>query len=232
MGMQLFKDRIDAANQLAEKLLMELSRQNSKDFEKDIVVLAIPRGGVVIGDVIASRLGAKLDLVIVRKIGSPNNPEFAIGAIMPDGQYLLDINTIRALNISQQYIESEVARQLNEIQRRITSYRGHERYDYLEGKVVILVDDGIATGSTIYAAARWLKDQKCKKLIIAVPVMSAHALEMLKQVADMVVCVYSPSSFEGVGQFYQDFHQVTDEEVMEIMRRHKDVSHYDQKTTA
>lgn len=230
---RVFKDRIDAANRLADKLQRDLSEEPGKDIDgKDIIVLAIPRGGVVIGDIIASRLGAKLDLVITRKIRAPFNPEFAIGAVMPDGTYYLDMNTARALGIPQEYISAEVAEQLSEIDRRLASYRGRRGYDNeLEGKVAILVDDGIATGSTIYAAAQWVRRQKCKKLIIAVPVASSHSLEML-DVADRVVCVDSPESFQGVGQFYQDFSQVTDEEVREIMRKHGYKSYYGQSTMA
>src|SRR5438552_8284530 len=132
----MFDNRIDAGNQLAEKLSRVLSEQLGKDFEsKDIVVLAIPRGGLVVGDVIASRLGAKLDLVVVRKIGAPSNPEFAIGAVMPDGTYFVDQNALQVLEISQEYISAEAAEQLSEINRRLLSYRGSRHYD-LEGKVV------------------------------------------------------------------------------------------------
>ena len=148
-------DRIDAANQLADKLQRDLSELVGKDSNsKDVIVLAIPRGGVIIGDIIASRLGAGLDLVIVRKIRAPFNPELGIGAVMPDGIYFVDINTVQALGIPHEYIATEVSEQLREINRRVISYRGSSQYDNLEGKVVILVDDGIATGSTIYVQQR------------------------------------------------------------------------------
>jgi putative phosphoribosyl transferase len=230
---KLFMDRIDAANQLADKLQRDLSELVGKDSNsKDVIVLAIPRGGVIIGDIIASRLGAGLDLVIVRKIRAPFNPELGIGAVMPDGIYFVDMNTVQALGIPHEYIATEVSEQLREINRRVISYRGSSQYDNLEGKVVILVDDGIATGSTIYAAAQWVKRQRCKKLIIAVPIASKHALEMLRDVADILVSIHSPESFEGVGQFYKDFSQVTDEEVRAIMRKYSYKSNYGQSTMA
>jgi putative phosphoribosyl transferase len=230
---KMFLDRIDAANQLADKLQGDSSEILGKDTDsKEITIPAIPRGGVIIGDIIASRLGATLDLVIVRKIRAPFNPELGIGAVMPDGVYFVDMNTVQALGIPHEYIATEVSEQLREINRRIVSYRGSSQYDNLEGKVVILVDDGIATGSTIYAAAQWVKCQKCKKLIIAVPIASKHALEMLRDIADIVISIHSPESFEGVGQFYQDFSQVTDEEVMAIMRKYSDESKYGQSPMA
>lgn len=229
-----FKDRIEASKLLTERLLSALNEHQKNNFDSNsILVLAIPRGGAVIGDVIASRIGAKLDLVITRKIGAPFNPELAIGAIMPDGTYFLDAHTVEALGIPMEYISAETSRQMSEINRRLILYRGRRGYDNeIEGKIVILVDDGVATGSTIYAAAKWIKNQRCKKLIIAVPVGPRHTLEKLREVADMVVYVYAPDSFEGVGQFYEDFHQVTDEEVVDIMRKHGYKNYYGQSKNA
>lgn len=230
----MFKGRIDAANQLAEKISKDLSEQLKGDFNsEDIVVLAIPRGGVVVGDIVASRLGAKLDLVITRKIGVPFNPEYAIGAVMPDGTYFVDVDAVEALGIPHEYISAEVSKQIAEVDRRLISYRGRRGYDNeLEGKIVILVDDGFATGATIYAAAKWAKSQKCKQLIIAIPVGPKHTIEKLKEVADVVLCLHAPESFEAVGQFYQDFRQITDEEVMNIMRKHGYKSYYGQNAMA
>ena len=174
----LFADRTDTARQLAEKLIwlrdaiQELRKYYyNNDDDNPLVILAIPRGGVVIGDVISNRLGAKLDLVVSRKIGAPSNPEFAIGAVMPDGTCFLNARSAEVLQIPQQYIAAQTEEQMKEIDRRLEMYRGSKEYDNeLEGKIVILVDDGIATGSTIYSAAQWVKAQKCKLLVIAVSV--------------------------------------------------------------
>jgi predicted phosphoribosyltransferase len=221
----LFVDRNDAGRQLAEKLLWvreEAKELNGHERDNLIVVLAIPRGGVVIGDIIASSIGAKLDIVVSRKIGAPFNPEFAIGAVMPDGACFLNAGTVEAFQIPEQYIATQVEEQMKEISRRLEVYRGHkEEYDNkLEGKIVILVDDGVATGLTIYAAAQWVKAQKCRQLVIAVPVGPKETIEKLKEVADMVVVIDAPVSFQAIGEFYQDFSQVEDDEVKTIMRIH------------
>jgi putative phosphoribosyl transferase len=220
----LFVDRSDAGRQLAEKLLWvreKAKEVNGHESGNLIVVLAIPRGGVVIGDIIASRLGAKLDIVVSRKIGAPFNPEFAIGAVMPDGACFLNAGRVEAFQVPKQYIANLVEEQMKEIRRRLEVYRGHKEYDNkLEGKIVILVDDGIATGSTMYAAAQWVKAQKCRQLVIAVPVGPKETIERLREIADMVMVIYAPTSFQAVGEFYQDFGQITDAEVRGIMRRH------------
>ena len=218
----VFADRKDAGAQLAEKLLWvkDIARDNVAN--NVVVVLAIPRGGVVIGDIIASRLGAKLDLVVSRKIGAPFDPELAIGAVMPDGACFLNVGTAaEALQVPEQYIAAQAEEQMKEINRRLMLCRGRKEYDNeLEGKIVILVDDGIATGSTIFAAAQWIKAQKCRQLIIAIPVGPKHTVEKLKEIADMVIVIDAPTSFQAVGEFYQDFSQVEDSEVRSILRRH------------
>ncbi len=224
----LFVNRTDAARQLAEKLIwlkdtaQELRKYYyNNDDDNPLVILAIPRGGVVIGDIISDRLGAKLDLVVPRKIGAPFNPELAIGAVMPDGTCFLNASRVEALQVPQQYIAAQTVAQMKEIDRRLVSYRGRRGYDKeLEDKIVILVDDGIATGSTIYAAAQWVKAQKCSQLVIAVPVGPRETIERLREVADMVVAIDAPTLFQAVGEFYQDFSQVEDDEVKTMMRRH------------
>jgi putative phosphoribosyl transferase len=227
LGFILFADRRDAGRQLAEKLLwlkdtaQELRKYHYNSDDNPLVVLAIPRGGVVIGDVISNRLDAKLDLVVSRKIGAPFDPELAIGAVMPDGICFLNASRIEALQVPQQYIAAHAQEQRKEIDRRLVSYRGHRGYNNeLEDKIVILVDDGIATGSTIYAGAQWIKAQKCSQLVIAVPVGPKETTEKLKEVADMVIVIDAPRSFQAVGEFYQDFSQVEDDEVKTIMCRH------------
>lgn len=218
----VFRDRIDAAEKLAEKLQW-LKQEDKEGREKNpIMILAIPRGGVVIGDIISRILDAKLDVVVSRKVGAPYNAELALGAVMPDGSFFPNENIIRMLKVSESYINAEIDAQMKEIDRRLISFRGSKEYDNnLQYKTVILVDDGIATGATILAASQWIKKNKnCKKLIIAVPVAPKDIADKVNKVADTVVVLYSPSSFEAVGQFYHDFSQVSDNQVKEIMHRH------------
>src|SRR5215211_414788 len=182
----IFRDRIDAAKKLVERLywLKDEIREN----KSPAVIVAIPRGGVVIGDVIASELGVKLDLIVSRKIGSPFNSELAIGAVMPDGSYFLN-DVADMINVSQDCIESQINKEVKEIDRRLIEFRGNREYNNkLEDKIVVLVDDGIATGATILASAKWIKDKhNCKQLIIAVPLAPREILEDLNHVADKVM---------------------------------------------
>src|SRR5215212_4227588 len=222
----IFKNRIDAGEKLAKRLSW-LKQDRLKEEEKkqqSNIILAIPRGGIIIGDIIASELDAKLDVVVSRKIGAPNNPELAIGAVMPDGSYFINQEIVNMLNISQKYIQIKAHEQVREIDRRLMSYRGRKEYDNkFEDKIVVLVDDGIATGATMLASGQWIKNnQHCKKLVIAVPVAPHEILNYLNQLADdEVIVLHSPLSFEAVGQFYQDFSQVSDNEVKEIMKKYE-----------
>jgi predicted phosphoribosyltransferase len=202
-----FKDREDAAEKLAKKL-------KSLKIE-DPLVLAIPRGGVVTGNVIAKEIGAKLDIVVSRKVGAPYNPELAIGAVMHDGSFFPNTDLIMALNVPKKFIEEEIASELKEIKRRLNKFRGGYDYD-LENKTVILVDDGIATGATMFAAIDWVKSQKPKRLIVAIPVGPRDTIERLSQIAEVVV-LDAPVFFNAVGEFYEVFEQVEDYRVMEIM---------------
>jgi putative phosphoribosyl transferase len=161
--------------------------------------------------------------VISRKIGAPYNPELAIGAVMPDGSFFPNTEIMNMLKVSQDYVNAETSIQRKEIERRLMYYRaGSKEYsNELQNNRVILVDDGIATGATILAAAHWIKKkQNCKKLVIAVPLAPRQIMDDLNEVADKVVVLHSPLSFGAVGQFYQDFSQVSDNEVKEIMSRH------------
>jgi putative phosphoribosyl transferase len=219
----IFQNRIDAGEKLAKRLSwLKQDQLKEERSQQSIIILAIPRGGVIIGDVIASELDAKLDIVVSRKIGAPNNPELAIGAVMPDGSYFINQEIINILNIPEEYIQIQAHEQIKEIDRRLMSYRGSKEYDNeFEDKIVVLVDDGIATGATMLASAQWIKNkQHCKKLVIAVPVAPREILDDLNQVADEVIVLYSPLSFEAVGQFYQDFSQVSDNEIKEIMKKY------------
>jgi putative phosphoribosyl transferase len=229
MQSAIFIDRRDAAEQLAKKLEWWKAETTKESIEPDkvatnIVVLAIPRGGVVIGDVIASNLGSRLDIVVSRKIGAPSNPELAIGAVMPDGSVYTNENIVNHLSVPQGYIDSQAKAEVREIERRLYRFRGNIEYEEsLRGKTVVLVDDGIATGATVLAAAKWLRSKNlCEKLVIAAPVAppSDSTLEFLKNLADEVVILYSPEPFYAVGQFYKKFPQVSDDEVIEIMQKY------------
>ena len=221
----IFQDRIDASKRLAKKLLWLKQDQLKEERDRrrqSIVILAIPRGGVIIGDVIATELDAKLDIIVSRKIGAPDNPELAIGAVMPDGSYFLNQRLVNMLNVPQEYIQIQAHEQIKEIDRRLMAYRGSKEYDNeFERKAVVLVDDGIATGATMTASAKWIKNkQQCKRLVIAVPVAPAEVLDDLNQVADEVIVLYTPEPFIAIGRFYEDFAQVSDNEVKEIMRKY------------
>jgi putative phosphoribosyl transferase len=212
-----FLDRREAAALLATKLQEIHDTEFSK--EKPLV-LAIPRGGVVTGDEIASKLGADLDVLVSKKIGSPDNPELAIGAVMHDGSFFPNTDIIEILGVSKGYIKQQISEKMKEIERRLGRFRGGNEY-HLEGRTVILVDDGIATGATVFAAINWLKAQKLKKLIVAMPVGPADTVQRLRQVISDVVVLRSPIVFMAVGAFYKDFAQVSDDEVVAIMSKYR-----------
>ena len=207
----MFSDRIDAGKQLGKKLEF-LKKQNP-------LILAIPRGGIVIADAIASFLGCKLDIIVSRKIGAPHNQELAIGAVLHDGSYFPNNEVVKMLQVTQNYINLEKSIQMKEIERRLINYRGSMQYN-LENKIIVIVDDGIATGATILVVALWVKKQKPKKVIIAVPVGSKDSIQKLREIADEVVVLHAPDFFNAVGEFYKDFEQVEDETVLEIMRKY------------
>jgi putative phosphoribosyl transferase len=229
-----FKDRAAAGNILAE---IVKDRLNKEKLEERIVVLGVPRGGVVTADVVARKLTSSslasstnavvidFDIIVPRKLTDPDNKEQSIGAVMEDGTTYLDEELISMLQITPDYIEKEKAEQIQEIRRRITLYSINtttttNHYEHLKGKTAILVDDGAATGATLIAAARWLKRKHIpKRLIIAVPVAPKDTVKLLKQEVDAVEVVTSPSSiFRSVEQFYQDFSQVPDDKVIAILR--------------
>jgi putative phosphoribosyl transferase len=207
-----FTDRNEAGNKLALAL---------EDFKGNGIVLAIPRGGVVVGYVIAEKLGLPLDVIIPRKIGAPNNPELAIGAVAEDGTAILDNNLIRYLGVSTKFIIEETERQKQEIHRRLRLYRQDGGYPNVKGLDVIVVDDGIATGSTMKAALASVKNRGAHSVTVAVPVGPPKTIEELEKIADRVVCLYTPEFFQAIGQFYSDFSQTQDEEVIELLRENR-----------
>lgn len=213
---KIYEDRKDAAELLAQKLKKKYGEQLKRE---DTVILAIPRGGVVTGDVIAERLRVGMDVLVSRKIGSPFNAELAIGAVMHDGSFFPNEGIIKMLSVPKSYIDEQSAIQMKEIERRLLKFRGSKDY-HLEGKFVILVDDGIATGATVFATINWLRNQKVRKMVVAVPVGPKDTVLRLETVADDVVVLQAPLLFGAVGEFYQDFSQVTDDEVVETMRKY------------
>lgn len=206
-----FRDRADAGKLLGDRLAREVSDQ-------PVIVLGIPRGGVVLADIVARRLSADFDIVIPRKLGAPDNEELAIGAVMEDGTSYINRYLIDALRISKEYVEKEQARQVEEIRRRKSSYRKQDLPYGIAGRKAILVDDGIATGATVIASARWARKQRPASLTVAVPVAPIQSVELLQQEADSVDVLYTPRDFASVGQFYEEFSSVSDDEVKAIMR--------------
>ena len=206
----LFQDRREAGSSLARELASFKGKAN-------LIVLGIPRGGVVVGHEIAKALEAPLDVYITRKIGAPHNPELAIGAVASDGTLLIDHQLVRRLGVSQEYVDQESERQKQEITRRVAEYRGDRPGLELAGKAVILVDDGVATGATTLATVRAIKSQQPSELILAVPVGPQDSIESLRQEVDQIVCLHAPEVFWAVGAFYNIFDQTSDEEVKTLL---------------
>jgi predicted phosphoribosyltransferase len=208
----MFTDRRDAGRQLAEKL-------QHYEGSEGVLVLALPRGGVVTAFEVARAIGAPLNVLIVRKIGFPGEPELAIGAVSETGAVVLNQRLISYGNVSQKYIEDEIFAQKKEIARRMRLYRGGKRLEQLEGKTIVVVDDGVATGSTLKAAIAAMKEEKIERLVVAVPVAPHRTADELSAMVDEFVCLDTPTDFLAVGNYYQDFTQVTDEEVAEILKK-------------
>ncbi|MBI2953057.1 MAG: phosphoribosyltransferase [Chloroflexi bacterium] len=207
----LFEDRYDAGKKLAQAL--EIYRG------KNAIVLALPRGGVVIGYEVAMRLDLPLDVIITRKVGAPGNPEYAIGAVAETGDVQLNQEEIRLYGISQQYIDEEIRKQREEIERRVQLYRGGRRLPSVRDRIAIIVDDGIATGFTIRASILAIKAEQPKKVVVGVPVAPPDVLEQIRDEADEVICLETPEPFFAVGAWYRHFEQTSDEEVRNFLAR-------------
>ncbi len=201
--MYLFRDRGEAGRALLQ--LLEGFRGER------VVVLAIPRGGLLVGAEIAKGLKVPLDIVVTKKIGAPMEPELALGAVGAGREVVIDEGLVRQLGVPWNYIKDEIDRLEKVVEARYREYRGDSNILDLEGRTVILADDGMATGSTMLVAARLVQKQKPKRLVVAVPVASQEAVDRLKEVAE-VICPHVPSHFQAVGQFYAEFPQVSDEE--------------------
>ena len=187
-------------------------------------MLAVPRGGVVVGYEIAKALGIPLDIIVTKKIGAPDNPELAIGAVAEDGTFILDEDIVRQVYVPKGYVEEEVERMRQEIQRRLIRYRGDVPYPDLKNREVIVVDDGVATGSTLKAALKLLRRRGAKSVTVAVPVGPPDTIHELEKLADRVICLHTPAMFYAIGQFYEDFSQTNDEEVTELLRRSREAA--------
>lgn len=207
----IFTDRAQAGERLGEALRERHGSSNA-------VVLAIPRGGVIVAEAAAAAMGVPLDVVVPRKIGAPGNPELAIGAIAP-GIRVLDRRMVVGLGVSDAYLDHEIAAQEAEIDRRQHAYRQGRPPQPVEGRVAIVVDDGVATGSTAIAALRWARQQGADRVVLAVPVAPPQSLDRLRAEADDVVVLETPSPFFAVGEWYRDFDQTSDRQVVDALAR-------------
>jgi putative phosphoribosyl transferase len=204
-----FADRRDAGRQLGERLL-PLAYENP-------LVIALPRGGVPVAREVARTLHAPLDFLAVRKLGAPHNPEYGIGAVAEDGVRVVDPEAIAILGISNGVLDEIAARESDELQRRAALYRGERKPRAVGGHTVIVVDDGVATGVTDAAALRALRRRQPRRLVLAVPVCPPDSARRLGEEADRVIALQLPPRFFGVGQFYADFSQVSDDEVVSTL---------------
>ena len=209
----LFADRSEAGRRLARRL--EPFRAQHP------VVLALPRGGVPVGFEVAQALDAPLDLVLVRKIGAPGQPELAIGAVAEGDppELVTDPRLLEMLGVSDDYLEATKAQEMAELQRRRAAYLGERPRVAIEGRTAIVVDDGLATGATMLAALRATRRRAPSRLIVAVPVASPNSLHRVSGVADETVCLGAPAEFYAVGQFYRQFPQLTDRAVVDLLAR-------------
>ncbi|MDQ2932120.1 MAG: phosphoribosyltransferase [Gemmatimonadota bacterium] len=207
-----FQDRHDAGRRLAVELHAYANRP-------DVIVLALPRGGVPVGFEVATALGAPLDVFVVRKLGLPWEEEVAMGAIASGGVRVLDSDLIRAARVSEAEVERVTAIERAELARREQKYRGERPFPDLSGKTVILVDDGLATGSTMRAGVAALRQEGPSRVVVAVPVAAPATCNALREIADEIVCAMTPEPFRAVGYWYHDFSQTSDEEVQELLDR-------------
>lgn len=207
----MFRNRSDAGRLLGTAL--------SPFRGSDTIVLAIPGGGVPVGKEVATMLGADLDVVVTRKIGAPGNPEFAIGSVTQDGRTVADMALVKELHVSADYLSSEAERQFGKIRKSLEKYRGEKPYPKLEGKTVIITDDGIATGSTMMAAIESVRGMHPYKLVVAIPVAPHDAIRKLSGKVDKVVCLVTPFTFYAVGDYYSEFEHVGEERVKELLAR-------------
>ncbi len=209
--MAVYKNRFEAGNVLAERL-------NNYAHRPDVLVLGLPRGGVPVAYAVAERLGTPLDVFIVRKLGVPGHEELAMGAIASNGVKVLNEDVVVALNIRSSVIDQVAAVEQQELQRREREYRDDRPRPDVRGKTVILVDDGLATGSTMRAAVQALRPHLPARIVVAVPVAPPDVCDEFRHLVDEIICAITPEPFYGVGLWYEDFSQTTDEEVRNLLR--------------
>jgi putative phosphoribosyl transferase len=212
LASMLFRDRFDAGHRLAS-LLREYAHR------PDVLVLGLPRGGVPVAYAVAQELGVALDVFLVRKLGVPGQEELAMGAVASGGLRFINSEVVSELAISPDQIERVAESEQRELERRDRLYRGERPQPPISGKTVILIDDGLATGSSMRAAVRALRQHSPAQIIVAVPVAAASTCNLLRNEADTVVCLETPQPFYAVGQWYRDFSQTTDDEVRDLLQR-------------
>jgi putative phosphoribosyl transferase len=208
----VFRNREEAGEMLAKRLRAYANRE-------DVIVLGIPRGGVSVAFEVATALQAPLDIFVLRKLGVPGHKELAFGAIASGGSLVLDRRVIEGLDISDRQIEVVIANERMELERRELAYRDDKPPLEIEGLIAIVVDDGIATGSSMRAGIRALRQLKPARIVVAVPVAPLETCNRLRPEVDELVCVHRPQSFLAIGQFYKDFSQVSDQEVIELLKQ-------------
>ncbi len=208
----MLRDRAEAGQQLAEHL-------NDYAGRPDAIVLALPRGGVPVGYEIAHKLHLRLDVYVVRKLGVPGHEELAMGAIASDGTYIVDSFTVEAARVNRDALERTLQREAAELKRRSAAYRDDRPEPELDGKTVIVVDDGLATGASMYAAVQALRTRHPAAIVIAVPVAPVETVEWLRGVADRIICPHQFERFGAVGLHYGNFGEVSDDEVRELLAR-------------
>ena len=210
--MALFNDRRDAGRKLAQKLSAYAN-------QSDVVVLALPRGGVPVAYEVALALNAPLDIFTVRKLGLPGHEELAMGAIATGGARVINQDVVRSFNVPRGVIEAVAKQELNELERRERVFRGNRIMPEIHGKTAILIDDGLATGASMQAAILGLRAKNPARIVVAVPTAPLETCEAFKKLVDEMICATSPEPFYGVGQWYEDFSQVTDEQVQTLLKQ-------------
>lgn len=208
----MFKNRVEAGQKLADALKKFNNSPNT-------IILALPRGGAVIGFEVAEKLNLPLDIVVPRKIGAPGDPEFAIGAITETGEGIFDEMVIGAYGITESYLQNEIKKEKAEAERRLTLYRGPRPPLDLKNKTVIIVDDGLATGLTMRAAIKTVKKMGAAKIAVAIPVAPSDTVELIKKEVNELIYLLTPAFFGSVGEFYDEFPQTADEEVIELLKK-------------
>ena len=211
----IYRDRIEAGKRLAERLADYANRS-------DVLVLALPRGGVPVAFEVARALHAPLDIFLVRKLGVPGHEELAMGAIATGGVRVINEDVVNYLHVPGEVIDAVAADELRELERRERAYRGNRPAPDVKGKTVILVDDGLATGSTMRAAAAALREQQPARIVVAVPVSAAQTCDEYRMGVDEIVCAVTPEPFHAVGLWYENFSQTTDAEVRDLLARAAD----------